>query len=267
MHAQTEIDSDQYIRSVIIQNGFLQIASNISFVKVTEFICKQIRAIEQRRAKVVAIVGGAACGKTKLTNTVASLFRGKKVIVLCTDDYSIGTRDYRRKYLSSASPYEKYDFQMLNRKVNAILNLQANETDTVPVYNEKNGAGVPPTTITKSKRDLLCEMRRYRIRKINGRIDLLIIEGDFQPMEHVDYAVYLHLKDESRLENRIKRDLKQRNYGSVERIIESFNKRQFEQHYPLTLKEASRANMIIWATVEDHNDAATYKYDIYSQKG
>lgn len=66
---------------------------------------------------------------------------GIGAVVISTDDFALGSREYRTKYIEveGGNPLEKYDLDLLREKIDRIRNLQAGELEYVPVYDEASG--------------------------------------------------------------------------------------------------------------------------------
>jgi len=90
-------------------------------------------------------------------------------------------------------------------------------------------------------------------------VSLLIIEGDFQPLEDPDLIIYLHVDDRIRLRNRIQRDMERRGATDVRAIVDNFNMRQQTQHLPYTLPVANAAHVLLCTEVVENE---SYRYDV-----
>lgn len=82
-------------------------------------IRKRIDSRNDGKVKVISIVGGAGSGKTIFAHELI-MFLGN-ACTLGTDDYVIGDREYRRKYLEGGNPLKNIiqkllmtTFQQLN---------------------------------------------------------------------------------------------------------------------------------------------------------
>ena len=142
--------------------------------------------------KVINIVGGAGSGKTTFAHELI-MFLGD-ACTLSTDDYVIGNREFRRKNLEGNSPLKKYNTTALNENISAIKNLKANEFHLVPTYDDVTGEGV--------------DAREYH--KKVFPVKYIIVEGDFDFVKNPDLLIYFDVDDETRLHNRITRDLLKR---------------------------------------------------------
>jgi len=212
--------------------------------------------------KVLSIVGGAASGKSTLAVNLASKIKSSgldSVVILTTDDYSVGTRDFRETQLRSTDPYVTHNFELLSEHIGDILKLRPRQQIIVPKYNPGNGAGVPPVM---GKPGVL-DTEKYTSSRLTGSIELVIIEGDFQPLKNTDFIIYLHLADNLRLENRIRRDIRFRSYETKDHVLKSFIDRQRSQHFIYTLPVAEFANLIIWSEPKKHNGISTYTYNLF----
>lgn len=216
-----------------------KIASNLTEDQAVTQIAEILRAIKKPETKVIALVGGPASGK----GTLAALLQENlhSAAIISTDDYVRGDRRFRREEIEhkGGDPILKYNFDFLKEQVKQIAALREDQTIGVPQYDEITGIAIgpdpvsPPDTNTYSK-------------KI-GRVDYLMIEGDFQPLsrEKLDYLIYLDVSDEVRLANRIHRDLQERGEHEEQKIRDNFELRQRTQFIPHTLPNKEQADMVI----------------------
>jgi uridine kinase len=259
---QTIENSDQYLKRVLLKRNLSRLAESVTKVDLSRTICSILTPYLPR---ILSIVGGAASGKSTLAASLVDALRDSgthSIALLNTDDYSVGTRSFRKSQLESKNPYITHDFKLLSENVDKILRLRSGEQLVVPKYNPSTGAGVPSLLANTVDPDL----EVYSTHLISGIIELVIVEGDFQPLIKTDYVIYLHLSDKVRLENRIRRDIKFRNYRTKSSVRKSFIQRQATQHYPYTLPVADTANAIIWSKPRKHNDQITYMYDLFLDK-
>lgn len=261
MNASRE-NSDQYLKSVLLRRNLLRFARSVTLAELAWIICDTLKP---KFPRILSIVGGAASGKSTLTSSLADALRNSgtdPIAVLSTDDYSIGTRSFRENQLGSIDPNIIHDFRLLSKNVERICTLEPGEQLTIPKYNPSNGAGISPSRVNATEVDTGI----YLTVLITGLIQLIIVEGDFQPLAKTDYVIYLHLSDKARLENRINRDTQFRNYQTKSSVIKSFMQRQTSQHNLYTLPVAKKANAIIWSNPRRHNDQTTYMYDLFLEK-
>ena len=259
--AELDNSSDEFIESVLAKGYLHQLVSRVGLDIVLSVIGEEIQKIDRAETLVVSLVGGAACGKTTLARKLTEYLAEWREEIISTDDYSLGTRNYRQVKLGEEKPLLKYNFQLLNLIVSQIVALQSHQVLEIPVYNPENGAGVPLHPYVREKKSKSKD--DYLSRQIVGPIDLLIVEGDLQPLQSVDYIIYLHLSDDMRLQNRIRRDLSVRNYPDTQAIAESFAVRQTYQHKLFTLPVAEKANILLWAHSDPPCSQLKYCYDIY----
>ncbi len=146
----------------------------------------------QSKVKVISIVGGAGSGKTTFANELIT-FLGD-ACTLGTDDYVVGDRDYRRKNLEGKNPLLKYNPEALNENIRAIQKLQEGEFYMVPKYDDVTGEAV--------------DAKEYH-KKITP-VKYIVVEGDFDFVKNPDLLIYFDVDDETRLQNRIRRDLAKR---------------------------------------------------------
>jgi len=257
-------DSDQYLTTVIKYRKLYRVAANLGLSDLARLLKIYIVDVQTTRTKIVSLVGGAASGKTTLVKCLEKEFGDLDLAVLCTDDYSLGTRSYRKRNINHSNPLEKRNFALLDKLVHELVRLEPGQMQTVPVYNPKNGAGIPPHTHIEQKYVKSDRLRSYKYKQITGPIQVIIVEGDFQPLADPDLVIYLHLSDEIRLANRIKRDSQDRGYPNLKVIEESFYTRQVEQHIPFTLPVSNSAHILIWTHLRKTPvQRQFYDYDVY----
>ena len=202
----------------------------LKYLREEEFLdalSNLIRKNKGEGTEVVSIVGGAGSGKTTLARKLIKALGNADM--LGTDDYVIGDRAYRRANLEGGDPIKKYNPTKLNEHIAAIKNLDDSEKLGVPTYNEQTGEAVDAKEYTRQI----------------GKVDFLVVEGDFDFVKGPDLLVYFDVPDEIRLTNRIKRDLATRNVMDEAEIKESFDLRQRLQHLPYTLPTKSKADVIV----------------------
>lgn len=248
--------SEKIIRKVIKERQLLLFDSKVSYDDTVKVIGSKIRSILfSKRPVIIAIIGGAAAGKSTLSRSVTKMC-DLNTVIISTDDFLIGTRDYRNLHFGNSSPLSKYDFELLRAKLDDLKLVGNNDQVHLPMYDDSTGAAVP--TIGEKNPDV------YKTKIVEGPINLIIIEGDFLPDCMLDILIYIHIPDNIRLENRIQRDLEKRGYLKSSDIKNNFNIRQEKQHYPYTIPVAVKADIILCG---NKDEAGTeYIFDIY-QKG
>ena len=194
--------------------------------------------------KVISLIGGAGSGKTTLTKNLVSYLQS--ACTLGTDDYVVGDRTFRRKYLEGADPLKKYKPEALNEIINKIKALKPGETCPVPTYNDKTGEAV--------------DAKHYD--KVVHPVKYIIVEGDFNFVDHSDLTVYFDVDDATRLQNRIERDKRLRGEADEQAITDSFNLRQKLQHIPYTAPVKDIADIVITATKDTPDSQYTYSINI-----
>lgn len=251
---EMEEDLSGVVIAGLLAGGTFQCrARNATARDVFDAVAHELQQLAAR-PPVVSIVGGAASGKSTFARGLAASTRGH-VEILSTDDFVIGTRRYRREHLGEDEPLRKYNFTLLDSKVRELRALQGGEERVdVPVYRRENGAGVPP--------DGLAAAGEYSARAIAGPVDLLIIEGDFQPLAAPDLLLYLHVPDALRLAHRLRRDVGSAGYRDEAAVRASFALRQSSQHRLYTLPVAANADWLLLAKVPGGSDTP-YVYDVY----
>lgn len=155
-------------------------------------IKQRINSIDEEKIKVISIVGGAGSGKTTFANELVSFL--SDACTLSTDDYVLGDREYRRKYLEGGNPLKKYNQRVLNNNIATIKTLKNGEYCYVPTYDDVTGEAV--------------DAKEYH-KKIS-QVKYIIVEGDFDFVIAPDLLIYFDVDDETRLNNRMQRDLAKR---------------------------------------------------------
>lgn len=245
-------DSDKFVRSVLAKGFELQEA-DLTREQVLELLAKAIADIPGETTKVVSLIGGAASGKTSLSKMLAEKMaeKGVSADAIGTDDFNIGDRSWRWENFEGDNPKDprsKYDFDLLNQKIDAIkANHDPTKTVAVPTYNQATGLAV----------DAGEENYTHHI----GPVDALVVEGDFHPVSQPDLVVFLHVPDDQRLQNRIDRDVVHRGADEA-KTTANFNLRQERQHFPHTLPTVESANIVLDATVDGQN----WRYNVYQAK-
>ncbi|HSW99958.1 MAG TPA: hypothetical protein VLH38_02905 [Patescibacteria group bacterium] len=240
----------------VLTNNFNHRYAHLDEAAVAILLCEAIQQLPGGTTKVLCLIGGAASGKSTLARLliVALAKSGMTADTIGTDDFNRGDRAWRWKHFEGRDTTDQLDapelkdFDLLNQKVNAIQqNTDPDRTIGVPTYNPATGLAIDEGE----------ENYAHHI----GLIDVLIVEGDFDPVEAPDLIVYLHVSDEQRLQNRIDRDAIHRN-GNREQTIASFNFRQQHQHVPYTLPVAKKADILL----DVQTTGGTWRYDVYQTK-
>jgi uridine kinase len=237
------MSSDELIQSLIRDGDFILSASGLDDEAAVMRIVSLLREINKKDTKVISLIGGAASGKSTLANRVAVALEDAAVI--STDDFLLGTREYRKRFLDfeGADPLKKYNFDLLRDKVEKIRNLREGEFECLPLYDEKSGAGID--IVVDQENGEITHIQEERFPRKVGRVEFLIIEGDFQVDMQADFRIFFHVPDEVRLKNRIDRDLKERGATNTEEVTANFESRQKLQHRPYTVSQARCADLLI----------------------
>lgn len=238
------MDSDRLIKNLIKDNFKLEY-SNLSRVKLLEYLIEKINSIEKVHTKLITLVGGVASGKTTMAKELVEKLGSADFIT--TDDYAAKDREFRRKNYGSIE--KKYDLEMYHRKVTAILTLKQKEEVKLPTYNPETGLAAAAG-------------EENFVKKI-GKVKTLIVEGDFKFSENPDLAIYFHVADETRKQNRLKRDIQERGEINQEKLMLDIEARNKLQHFPFTLNYAEEADIIIWAKLAAGSEQ--YEYDVYQR--
>lgn len=255
------MNSDDVIAGIIEGCGFVLMASELNDEEVYGKLASYITGIVKVGTKVISVVGGAGSGKSTLARKVAKALQDATTI--STDDFVLGSRDFRNKYLDveGHDPVRKYDFDLLRRKVERIKSLEKGESECVPVYDEATGVAINIKYDPKTGR-ILSQDNNSCTRRI-GRVEFLIVEGDFQVLETPDRILFFHVPDNVRLQNRVRRDMSERGASKSEVVVASFLIRQQLQHLPYTLSYAKNANLIITVSTQAEKESYRYKYSLW----
>ena len=246
------VDSNELVKPTL-ENSFELQESNVDTDQAVNYVTTVIRGLQIDRVKIVSLIGGAASGKSTLRQSLIERLNQKELSTdyISTDDFSRGNREWRWANFEGkgdVDPIGKYDFDFLNEKLRQIKeNQDSDKTIAVPTYDQATGLAI----------DAGEENYTHHV----GKVDVLIIEGDFHPVEEPDMVVYLHVPDDQRLQNRVNRDVEHRG-GDPEKTTNSFNFRHLTQHLPHTLPSIEKADIVL--DINTTND--TWTFDIYNSK-
>lgn len=245
----TSVDSDSVVRPVLAKR-FERIRSDLNDGQAVAFLCDAVRALSADAVRVVSLVGGAASGKSTMAKAIVNQLAqsGVRADSMSTDDFNKGDRAWRWEHFegeNAEDPIGKYDFDLLNKKIEAIKqNKDPNKTIAVPTYDQATGLAI----------DAGEENYTHKI----GPIDVLLVEGDFHPVNNPDLVVFLHVPDAQRLHNRITRDVVHRG-GDRVKTTNSFNFRHHKQHIPYTVPTVEKADIVLDVKPNDSG----WLYDVY----
>ncbi len=218
--------------------------------EMLSFLVDRFKTINKEGTKVISLIGGAGSGKTTLASKLCENLGSADF--LGTDDYVVGDRAYRRENLEGSDPTLKYDPEFLNEKIRQIVNLEEGQQVVVPTYNEATGMAIAAGE----------ENYEHKV----GKVDYLIVEGDFDFVEKPDMVIYFDVPDEIRLQNRITRDKQTRSELDHRKIIDSFNLRHELQHIPHTLPAKGKADLVVHVDAKKSGEGFEYSYTIKENK-
>jgi uridine kinase len=255
------MNSDEFIAGLIKDRGLIQEAFGLDEQSTVRRLVSRLKSLPKRETKIISLVGGAGSGKSTLAGEIGLSL--KSAAIIGTDDFVLGPRKFRRKFMEveGKDPLLKYDFALLREKIEQIKRAREGEAICLPLYESRSGTGLDieydPQTgrILNISRDV-CE------REI-GKVDFLIVEGDFQILAAPDYQIFLHVSDEVRLHNRISRDLRERGPTTPEEITENFYLRQRFQHVPCTRTYARSADLLLLVSARPSNSGYLYNYSFW----
>ena len=209
-----------------------------------ELLTQNIQALPTEDVRVVCLIGGAASGKTTLAGRIVKKLEdiGTTADRISTDDYVVGDREYRRQHFEGHSPLEKYDFDLMNQHIEKVRQNTGNGIVRVPTYDEESGVAIAAGE----------ENFTHKIEKV----DVLVVEGDFNRVNSPDLLIYLHTPDDHRLQIRLDRDPQKRLESDP---AGNFSQRQETQHFPHTLPAAEEAHVLIRANPAEEG----WKFDVY----
>ncbi len=202
--------------------------------KLQAYLIDYLENLYKGKTVIVTLIGAPASGKSTLVKHLTTQLNNKGHLTdsISTDGFSMYSRKERNERIANgAYPLDLKDLT-LNKKI--VESVRRGEKIKAPIYNELTGDAIaaPLEDWHELPQDL----------------HFLIEEGDLQPIDDPDMAIYLHLPTDVRRENRVERDLAKRDgYGDAEDIRKSFDGRLETQYYPYTLPNAEKADILIIA--------------------
>ncbi len=251
--------SDEWIAKLVSSGLFQPSGRHMSEEQLLDYLLDIFSHMSASLPKVICLIGGAASGKSTLAQSISE--RKPGMIVLSTDDFVKGTRKFRTEHKMEEDPLSKYDFDMLRNKIWDLQHLPNGETVTLPCYNAQTGAGI--SLAQYSMEEETPDDATYLMREISGPVEIILLEGDFQPLLEPDYVIYYHLSDNLRWKNRLRRDSFQRNELDMQALRENFLHRLKRQQLPFTLPVAGGADLIVSISIRRKGGA--YLFDVYEK--
>lgn len=243
------MDSNEFVEPAL-EGGFELQENGVNADRTVEFLAGAVQQLPADEVRVISLIGGAASGKSTFSRAIIDELAqlGLSADVIGTDDFNKGDRAWRWENFegTDADQIGKYDFKLLNEKVQAIKR-NTDTTVPVPTYNQATGLAIDEGE----------ENYTHRV----GKVDVLIVEGDFHPVDDPDLVVYLHVPDDQRLQNRVNRDVIHRG-GDPQKTTDSFKFRHRVQHLPHTLPSLGKADYVI--EVDATNEE--WSFNIYKAK-
>jgi uridine kinase len=236
---------EDLIGPVLADNFELQVAQ-LSNVQAAQYLTKAIQDLLGEGMKVVSIIGGPASGKGKLVNILIDQLKqvSLKADSMGTDDYSLGTRQWRWER-EREDPLRLKNFNLLNNYIKKIKNLKEGETVAVPTYDPASGLAIAAGE----------ENYTHKI----GKSDVLFVEGDFDGVEKPDLMIFIDVPAETRLQVRVDRDLAERGESDSQKVAGSFRSRHEKQYVPHTVPAVKKARFVLRVTPTPN----AWLYDIY----
>ena len=222
------------------------VASDLNDEQMVDYLVDSIQNFKKQGTLVIALISGAGAGSSTLAQELINKL--PKSDAIGTDDYLIGDRKYRRENIEGQDPLLKYDIEFMRQEVKKICSLRNGDEILVPRYDEPTGLA------------LAQEPYSHKIKSLK----YLIIEGDFQFLDQVDYLIYLDVPDEVRLRNRLEREIKKRNEKSKQAVKDNFEIRQKLQHVPYCEPLKDKADILVQVQADPKSGGGfIYSYSIY----
>jgi uridine kinase len=246
------MDSNEFAEPVLAKDFELS-EGGVNTARAVGYLAEAITELPLDSVRIVSLIGGAASGKSTLRQALIYELKktGLSTDYIATDDFNKGDRAWRWEnfeWKEDVDATGKYDFELMNAKLRAIKqNTDPTKTVAVPTYDQATGLAI----------DAGEENYTHKV----GRVDVLIVEGDFHKVNDPDLVIYLHVPDEQRLQNRVTRDVVHRG-GDQEKTTASFNFRQRSQHVPHTLPNIEKANIVLDVNAKGDE----WSFDIYKAK-
>jgi uridine kinase len=248
--SKPEMFKDKEFIDGVLDQSFERTRVALNSEQVTTELSNIIQGIMVDGMKVVSVIGGPTAGKGTLVKACMKKLEEAemKSDTLATDDYCVGTREWRWTR-EKEDPLSLKDFALLNAHLEAIRNVDDDyEEVAVPTYDEETGLAIEAGE----------ENYKHKI----GRSDVIFVEGDFDAVERPDLLVYIDVPAEARMQARIARDLAKRGETDSEKIADSFRSRYEKQYLPYTLPAIERASLVLRV----NPIPGEWQYDIYQAK-
>lgn len=220
-------NSDHTINNLILSGKFKLAKNDLDKFELGKFIAEYIKGnpFDSLRSFRVNFVGGAASGKNTIVQCIIRELPQSESLDL--DDFSVGKTREERNAIKDAR--KKTDYQKLNSTAAQILKLAPQQKIKISKYDTTRGVGI----YSNLKRTII------------GSVKYLLVQGIYAGLVNPDLQIYFHLSDKERLRNRLKRDMIERGYKNRGEIIKSFQSRQLIEHFPHTLPESQKSNILI----------------------
>jgi uridine kinase len=239
------MNSDEFIYNLILSGKFTLNAEDLSINKAVEMV---IDAVKNKKSfhNPIYIIGGVASGKSTLAKSLARKL--SNTVIICTDDFVKGTREWRRNNIvaKNKNPLLKYDLALLKTKISELCSEKFKPV-FLPKYDEFTGLAIADSP--------------DKYLKIGVKPDYIIIEGDFQVFPNAGLQIYLHKSDSARAQDRIKRDKTARNETDMTRLMADIQIRDIQQHFPFTLPNSAKSDFILKM---HKSSGGQYKYSAFS---
>ena len=254
----TDLNRDEAIVANIIKSPvFTNLVKGLTDQTLIAYLIQKLKKLHINKTIIVTLTGGPGSGKSTLREQLIIALEkdGHSADYVSTDDFGLYTREERNRLIKEGkiNPWTAKDWVLLNMLIDEV---REGKSVKAPVYDEASGDAV-----------VVGEENFPHI--IKPRLHFLLVEGDFQPVEHVDLKIYFHVPTDVRRENRVVRDLAKRNGGDIEKIKQSFDFRLESQYYPYTLSNAEKADVLIVTDAQPSgqlDNPFTYYYSVYTKQ-
>jgi uridine kinase len=235
----------------VLAANFELAEGHLSREQVASRLVEDIEAFPKDDLAVVAIIGGPASGKSTLTQLLIDSLNehGLKADSISTDDYGLGTREWRWER-EREDPLKLKDFALLNMHIEAIRELGEGEQVAVPVYDQPTGLAI--------------EVGEENFPHKIGKLNVLFVEGDFDAVDEPNMRIFIDVPAETRMQVRIARDLKDRGELDADKVATSFKSRHEKQYIPHTAPAIHHSDLVLKV---DASDPKSWQYDVYRAKG
>lgn len=254
------LERDEVYIDNLIRNGEFKLIDEkkITHNDLLNFLVSTLEPLYKGKTAVVTITGAPASGKDTLVQNLTEAFSqvNHPTGSIDTDGFNKDTRINRNnKIKEGVSPLDVKDFGFAKE---IVAKIRQGNAVKVPLYHEETGEAI------------IAPLDTWK--QLPAGLHFLFFSGDYQPLDDPDYRMYFHVPTKIRRDNRVRRDVDNRQgYGDAEAIVKNFDERLASQYYPFTLPQAEKADILIIATPENPNEPAdkeknSYTYHVFKQE-